>query len=338
MSMNSAAVSKLYQSLTEEQVRRIMRDVFGPEVAIEQISMLKGGLFNTTYFIETAGPDGKWILRVAPKSHENLYSFEKNMMAVEPYIYELLISHDIPCSRVIRFDDSGDIIPRPYMIIEFIDSIQLNDPSITAEEYIMLQEELGRHTRMMHSITSHKFGWPQPDGSVHGYAAWSQVLIDFAGEVADKCRQHQLFEDSVIDEFISVFHANQELFDEITVPALVHNDLWDPNVLVQRDDQGRPYIVAIIDADRAMFADREFDFIVYKNDPRFMKGYGHVLQTDLRSLTRRKAYKMLMDFFSTFIFAIQIELPRDADWFKQDSLDKLKGVKELLSGWGRQKE
>ncbi|WP_314585116.1 aminoglycoside phosphotransferase family protein [Paenibacillus terrigena] len=331
MSNANNIISSLYAPVTDEEIIAIAKDTFGSDCCVQHISLLKGGLFNTTYFFETEVPVGKWVLRLAPQDLEHLYSFEKQMMAVEPHIYNLLQAENIPSSHVIRYDDSGRLISRPYLLIEFIDSIQLNDPSITPEEYARLKEELGRYTRQIHGITSDRFGWPQRDGTVRGYTSWSRMLMELSAEVAEKCRAHQVFEEKVLNEFTSIFSANFELFDEIKVPSLVHNDLWDPNVLVRRDEDGELHIAALIDADRAVYADREYEFILYENHASFMKGYGYELSMDLRPRARRTAYQMMLSFLCTFVYEVQLVLPESVVWCKQDALHQLKAFQEIWS-------
>lgn len=325
------AVSKLYQSVTDEQIREVMVNTFGSETEVKQIRIMKGGQFNTTYYIEGSLPEQKLILRVAPRNKEHLLSFEKNMMAVEPLTYERMAKEGIPCTHVVRYDGSCAIIDRPYMLITFIDSMQLNDTSITVEEYNGLQEELGQCTRRMHDISADRFGFPQPDGSVAGSNSWGEVLIQFSREVADLCRKYELVERSIIDGFQDYFVTHRVLFDEVTIPSLVHNDLWDPNVLVQRDEEGTLHIAAIIDADRAMFADREFDFVLYKNDPRFIKGYGIGLDLSKQAITRRKAYDMLWTFTNLYIHEVQIELYEEANKLRIAALESFQALTQLSS-------
>ncbi|WP_232510186.1 phosphotransferase family protein [Paenibacillus crassostreae] len=312
---------KLFKSVTDDQIRAVMMDTYGPETEVKQISHMKGGAFNTTYYVECTSPVQKLILRIAPGNKEHLLSFEKNIMAVEPYTYELMAQAGIPCTEVVRYDGSGSIIDRPYMLISFIESIQLNDPSITSEEYKELQVELGKYLRQMHDISADTFGFPQADGSVKGSTSWGKVLIDFSREIAALCREYNLLELTVIDRFQDYFVTHSTLFDEITVPSLVHNDLWDPNVLVQRDLAGIPYIAAIIDADKVMFADREFDAILFKNDPQIMKGYGSELDNNSKAITRREAYEMLWMFAFLYIHEIQVEMHEDAAYFKEKAME-----------------
>ncbi|MWV43656.1 phosphotransferase [Paenibacillus sp. HJL G12] len=329
MSNANGSISSLFAPVTDEEIRMIAQDTFGTDCEVRHISLLKGGQFNTTYLFETEAPEGKWVLRLAPQELEHLYSFEKQMMAVEPYIYGRLQEEGIPSSRVIRYDESGRLTQRPYLLIEFIDSMQLNDPAISPEEYSRLKEELGRYTRQMHAITSERFGWPQPDGTIRGHETWSGMLIELGVEVAERCREHHVFEDHVLDEFEAVFSRNRALFDEIAVPSLVHNDLWDPNVLVRRDEHGELHLAALIDADRAVFADREYEFIVYENHPSFMKGYGTELSMDLSPRARRTAYQMMLSFLCAFVYEIQIAMPENAISCKQDALKQLMAFQEI---------
>jgi len=322
-------ISKLFKSVSTKQIHEVMTDTFGPRTEVKQIRLMKGGLFNTTYYVEGASSEQRFILRIAPEDTEHLLSFENNNMSVEPYTYELMAKAGIPCTHVVRYDGSGVIIDRPYMLITFIESIQLNDPTITLEEYNKLQEELGGYLRQMHDISSETFGFPQADGSVKGSSSWSEVLIQFSTEIADLARAHHLLEPTMIDEFQNYFVSHRLLFDEVTVPSLVHNDLWDPNILVKRGSGGLLHIAAIIDADKAMFADREFDSVLYNNVPGIMKGYGLELDMNENAIIRRKAYEMLWLFAFLYIHEIQIELPEDAAYFRDKAKVSFRNLVQL---------
>ena len=298
--------SKLFKPLTREEIDAIVKDYWGPLPSPMGCTLLKGGLFNTTYLLEGELPEHKWILRVAPEQLEHLFSFEKKMMASEGTIYRLMNVHGIPAPHVLHYNDSHTHVNRNYMIMEYIDSIPMNDPSITPEEHAMLEEELGRCLKKMHDITADRFGWPQPDGSVLGHDKWSAALTDFAQEVYDRCQTGELVESSLLEEFLACYTEQAPLYDEIKIPALVHNDIWDPNVLVTRNEDGVPQIAAIIDADRAMYSDREFELLLGSDAPAFMKGYQAELNTSPQAAARRTAYQMLWKFASIYIFDQQI--------------------------------
>jgi hypothetical protein len=76
-----------------------------------------------------------------------------------------------------------------------------------------------------------------------------------------------------------LFAARSALLDEVTVPRLVHFDLWDGNILVAADDGARPRIGGIVDAERAFWGDPVADFVSLalfgdiEQDRDFLAGY-----------------------------------------------------------------
>lgn len=76
----------LYAPLTESEIRAVVRAAFGAQAQLDQARPANGGLFNTSYVIETCHPSQKAILRVAPSNQAILVGFEKAMMAlIDPF-------------------------------------------------------------------------------------------------------------------------------------------------------------------------------------------------------------------------------------------------------------
>ncbi len=69
----------------------------------------------------------------------------------------------------------------------------------------------------------------------------------------------------------SFLENSRSLFEQVTVPCLVHWDLWDGNIFVKN---GR--ISGLIDWERSLWADplMEVGFRTYGQDPDFLQGYG----------------------------------------------------------------
>ena len=69
--------SKIYKELTEEQLSEIVKDLYGTEAEITHYSILKGGLFNTTYYLITDKDDKGVVLRVAPVNKHYCLSLKR---------------------------------------------------------------------------------------------------------------------------------------------------------------------------------------------------------------------------------------------------------------------
>lgn len=329
--------SKLHQPITPEMLYTLVKNTFGANTQVKQYGLLQGGLFNTTYRIELDHPKyPDVILRLAPERVQDegnehtfadpLFSFERTMMASEPIIYELYRQQGIPCASVIACDSSGITIPRTYMFMHFIPSRQLNDPSLLAKEKEKLYRQLGAYTATMHTIEADTFGWPQADGTIKGSTRWSEVLLAYAAETATKAEQaHYL--PGVGEEILSILEDNQHILDQVTKPVLVHNDLWEANVLID-EQQGQPRIAAIIDGDRSMFADREFEAILSTESIDFHEGYGRTLDMSEEGQLRRFMYRLVSAYFNAYVHEHQVNQHEDAQKYEQKTLSLLKEWKE----------
>jgi hypothetical protein len=90
--MNSQ--SKIFKEISYEETKKITTHYF-PGCKINSISLLKGGLFNTTYKLVLGSPDMELILQVGPVNREFLLPFENNLMRAEEYVNKLLIEKGI---------------------------------------------------------------------------------------------------------------------------------------------------------------------------------------------------------------------------------------------------
>ncbi|MGP3786363.1 phosphotransferase family protein [Paenibacillus sp. 1A_MP2] len=103
-----------------------------------------------------------------------------------------------------------------------------------------------------------------------------------------------------------MFIKNKDLFDQVTVPVLVHNDLWEANVLVH-EKNGELTIAAIIDGDRSMFADRAFEAILStESSTAFHKGYGQPQDMSDEGQARLLAYRILSSYFNAYVHEHQV--------------------------------
>jgi aminoglycoside phosphotransferase (APT) family kinase protein len=328
--------SGLHCTISSEMLHHLVEINFGSDSKVKEFSLLQGGLFNTTYRIQLERASyTDVILRLAPERLETLsgsgsdplFSFERTMMAAEPVVYEYYRNAGIPAPNIIACDDSGSIIPRTYMFMEFIPSKQLDHSSILETDKERLYQQLGAYTAIMHQIEGASFGWPQGDGTIRGSDQWSEVLHAFAEETALKAAQAE-YMPGVGEEIAAIFMKNKDLFDQVTRPVLVHNDLWEANVLVH-EKQGELNIAAIIDGDRSMFADREFEAILSTESVAFHEGYDRPLDSSTEGQARRLAYRILSYYFNAYVHEHQVNQPEDGQTYRQRTLDLLEQWKQL---------
>lgn len=301
--------SPLIEPVTESDLIAILRTCLDPGIELVQHCQITGGLFNTTYYLVTHRPDHEIILRIAPseQKHTTLFDYEKTMMAAEPAIYALMRRGGVPVPDVLAHDSTGRVINRQVILLRYLDSTPMNDPAIPDEARPALRRQLGAYLRQMHAITHGHFGRVQPDGTVHGDASWRVVFGDLWEEAIRRCRDHDLLKTETLAQLERQLAAHSHRLEDPAIkPALIHGDVWEANVLLQQNKNGVWQIAAIIDADRALFADRMFEAALWDNAPDFIAGYDHPLDDSDSAQHRQMLYQLYHHLFHIFVFGVQI--------------------------------
>ncbi len=335
--------SGLHSPISPEVLQALVHKHFGNYTEVKQYGLLSGGLFNTTYHIQLEHTEvTDVILRLAPErpvqrftntGNEDsaqafpLFSFERTMMAAEPVVYEHYRHAGIPAPEVLVCDESGLEVPRTYMFMAFIPSVQLDHSFIAQGDKEHLYTQLGMYTAAMHQIEGASFGWPQADGTIRGSNRWSEVLRALADETSKKATRIT-YMPGIGEEITAIFEQHDTLFDQIKQPVLVHNDLWEANVLVH-GEPGSMSIAAIIDGDRSMFADREYEVILSTNSRPFHTGYGYALDKSFEGEARRLAYRLLSSYFNAYVHKHQVNQPVDGQRYEKRTIELLEEWKSL---------
>ncbi len=294
----------LYAPLAETELGAVVSRAFGPQAHLNSCHPASSGLFNTSYVIETSHPRQKAVLRVAPSNQAVLVNFEKTMMAAEPAIYAMMRQAGAPIPEVLFIDTTRRVIPRDYIILEYVDAVPMNDPSVPESAKPALRRELGRYTRCIHRVRGARFGWPEPDGAIRGADRWDRLLWEFFQELCRRNVAAQAMRKDEASLIESLWKDQAGIFQANLQPCLVHNDLWEPNILV-RQDAGGWRIAALIDGDRAMFADPEFEFALWSNDPDVMAGYGIPLGSAPAAILRRNWYKLCLALMNLYVYKVE---------------------------------
>lgn len=321
--------SKIYKELLQPEINKIITDLYGHETKLIYADVLKGGLFNTTYKVHTNNDEKGIVLRVGPVNKHLLMDFEKDMMSAEPIFHKLLQDNNIPTSNIIKYSPENTVLKRDYIVIEFIESIPMNDPSLDNENLDYIYEDLGKITSRFHKIKNDRFGWLR-NNEWGLNDKWSDFVCNFANEVADKLEQYELVSLNDINAFRQVFSSNIDVLDEIKTPNMIHTDLWQGNVLLSKNDD-RYKVAAIIDLDRAIFGDKYWDLSTpWLINDAFKKGYKDQIIKTQSYKKRETIYSLILAFLNSYVCCVEYD---DIKWFeneKQNALKILKDNKKLL--------
>ncbi|WP_394618462.1 aminoglycoside phosphotransferase family protein [Lentzea sp. JNUCC 0626] len=212
---------------------------------------LGGGTYNSVYRVSAA--EGEFVLKIAPEHQQGL-TYEQRLVSTEATFCRLA-SKVAPVPEVVHTDDAT------YLLATFLPGEPVFGRDVDRP---LIRRQLGDAVRAMHEITGPGFGYPQL--GLHG--TWTEAFLGMYGAVlADAERFGVRLPTADLTR-------HTKAFDEVDMPALVHFDLWDGNILADTGLSG------LVDGERAFWGDPVAEFVslalfgTIEDDPDFLPAYG----------------------------------------------------------------
>lgn len=264
--------SSIFKEATSDEISRIFLHSL-QENHVVKATLLDGGMFNTTYHVVYGDPCKEAILRLGPVHRERIMGFEQNLMRAEEYVCDVCRQIGIPSSHILACDTSKTVIDRDYMIVEYIPSVAMVKVNLSAAQRNELCFTLGRYLAKLHQVTGSFFGFVSRILEGYQFASWGEALLFEITDMTDRLQKFDGISAAEADKIKEQFIKHRSLFDEIETPHLMHTDLWAGNVLLDKQDPS--VIRAVIDGDRAVFGDPDFEFSSpWMEDKEMQRGYG----------------------------------------------------------------
>ena len=321
--------SALYRELTESEIAKITASAL--HTGVVSYRLLSGGLFNTTYLLETEDC-GKVVLRAGPVNRHLLMPFEHHLMEAEAQVYALLGARGIPASELLAMDDSKRVIDRDFMLVRYIPGTAMSQLELTDEDRSRISRDVGEATARMHGITAPRFGRVADVKNGGGYEKWSECLLSELSGWEKVGIASGVFTKAELSEIHKIFNAAVPYLDEIKEPRLVHTDLWLGNILVRTDTE-RPEFGAIIDADRAIWGDPMYEFSSIRwayNEASFWEGYGAILPQTTADKVRRALYTLFNRMLNAYVYLAEYNNPEQCLAEHEDALKNMAFLSKIL--------
>lgn len=265
---------------TEENLRRMTQKAF-PGCDMVSAVELTEGMCNAAYRIGLS--DGReTIVKIAPAHHQNLLSNEVALMAAEVKAMQLIGAQtNIPVAQVYAYDTSRTLCSSDYFFMEVIPGksmFTLRD-EMTKPQREALHRRIGQITRAIGEVSNARFGFVGDETKQfdHLYDFVRLLLTNVLRDAAAKDVETGV----AADDLLSVLQRHRSCFDEVTVPRLVHWDMWEGNIFVQ---DGR--ITGVIDWERAMWTEPFGDdrFRRHNRTAEMLLGYGQTTFTQAETI------------------------------------------------------
>lgn len=309
--------SLLFKPLSENEINKIMREHFSCEA--ESFKLLKGGMFNTSYLVKLENGI-RAVLRVSPEREDILLPFDKNLNRAELYACELLEREGIPTNKPITADFSREIIPRDYVIFEYINGFPLSSKSVKRKNKKDLYKQTGEYARKIHNIRGEYYGRVSDSFDGISFSSWTEFIIYEINKLCRYCVDKKVLTLDDTKEICKLFERGKYLFDSVTEPRLVHGDLWTGNVMVSEAGDS---VSAVIDIDRCIFGDPDRDLAApWMITEGFLCGYGEIPNDKSREL-KLLYYRLIYAVIDAYVWKIEY---RNKRMYKQN----MKNIKRLI--------
>ncbi|MHC3467282.1 phosphotransferase family protein [Streptomyces sp. 7R007] len=274
-----------------ERARRVLEACGIPPGSLAGLRPLTGGTYNTVEELTLTDGD-RYVLKVAPDAPGLRH--ERQLLVSEAEFYQGAETAGVPAPRVVRLDQDT---AAGHLLMTAVPGEPWGS-SLAEAERTVLRAELGRQVARLHQVTGPAFGYPS--GALGPLAAdWRTAFTGMLDAVLDDARDYGARLPRPADEVAAVVATAYDALDEVTVPSLVHFDLWSGNILLDRS-AGEPRIGGLIDGERMFWGDPLADFVSLallgdiRKDEAFLGGYreagGHA-PFDAPALLRLALYR-----------------------------------------------
>ncbi|MEV0222811.1 phosphotransferase [Streptomyces sp. NPDC050704] len=263
--------------MSEERARRVLEAAGLRSDRLAECRRLSGGTYNTVE--ELLLTDGsRYVLKIPPPSSVPGMAHERELLSAEAEFYRGAATVDVPAPRVVAVCLDASAPTGCYLLMTACPGDMWDDTFQDGEQAV-LRRELGTQVARLHRVTGPAFGYPS--GALGPLAAdWRTAFTVIYDAVLDDARRYEAWLPRPVDEVARAAKSAYDALDEVTVPRLVHFDLWPGNILVERpEDGGRPRIGGLIDGERMFWGDPLADFVSLallgdiKKDQDFLTGY-----------------------------------------------------------------
>lgn len=287
------------RELSQKQINKMVLVAFGEKVEIQSVVELTDGYFNNSYLIEIQNENSedllKIVLKVAPKNEVQILSYEEGLMEIEVAVLREYKKLGMRVPKVIFYDDSCEVIDSEYFFMSYMDGVPLDKvrKQCTNEQYEKLSQDLAKDLLKSKDSVGICFGLPKISDKI--YENWYECFRFMVLELIEDAKKINLQLPKGLNEqmTIEMLEEFKEDLMQVEYPILIHKDIWEGNIFVDKDTYE---YVGMIDCERAIYADPLLEVVCGFLDENkiFMNTYYGKTHLSKSEMIRVELYKFYL--------------------------------------------
>lgn len=239
-------------TVTDDQLARLL----APLGQVTAAAPLDGGMFASTFRVDLS--DGRrLVVKVTSADTSRLLRYEHGILGTEEAVYRRAEDRpDLLMPRVVHSDFSRTVLDGDALVVTFLDGSLWNAlPPLDDATTAQVRHDLGGFMARLHTVTGDAFGYP---AAVAGLSAptWPEAFgLMVEALLADAEDWGVPLPADALRAAVARHHA---ALAEVTVPRLVHADLWPGNLFLSpaaTGSSGDLRLSGVIDTERCLWAD-----------------------------------------------------------------------------------
>jgi len=293
--------------VSEDELARLVLCAFGPATSVTSWREFEGGTYNAAYAV-TLGDGREVVLKVAPPPDLKLLTHEVDLMRTEVDFYQRAAAVGVPGPEVIYAGFERDLLGTDFVFLTLVPGTDLHSlvDSLAPAEIAAVRGQAAGLTARLHTITGTGYGYPLRDSR-----SWQSTWRGAFGAMVDDLMADAARLDKPLpappERIGDLMRRHADVLDEVTRPALVHFDLWDGNVFIQRGSDGWR-VTGFIDGERAFYGDPIAELVslalLREPEPELLGG------TELSQSALRR-----LDLYRTYLYVIMAIEGATRGWY-----------------------
>lgn len=229
----------------EDHATALLRHWLGRDATCHEVSPLDGGICSAVFRLSFDRSPYAAVVKLRNSRDDNPLPRERTRLA-------FLRQHtNVPCPDVYLEDDTCEVIPYPFLLLEHLPGNHLGAAYLTREQRAPVEQELADVLLELHSHKAETFHGVGDDS---GASRWSDVFLPSLEE--NRRDMIEFLPDGILKKLDAVLALAPDAFQAAGEPTLIHNDLSPGNIIVRNDNDGW-HLIGLVDPVGLQYADVE---------------------------------------------------------------------------------
>jgi len=240
--------------LEPAEVQRLVARALGGAARVASARELRGGTFNACWGV-TLADGAELVLKVAPPPELPLLRYEQDLLHTEADFYARAGAIGVPVPTVLHADFGRRLVGSDWLLVTKVPGASLHALGwrLSRADRARVRRQLGRATARIGTIRGERFGYAAP-GTGTQARSWRESFTAILAILLDDAERYAVKLPRPRGEIEALLAAHTAALDAVSEPRLVHFDLWDGNVFVERGPEGAR-LSGILDGERAFWGD-----------------------------------------------------------------------------------